>query len=1403
MNTDEFKKRLEQLSPAKRALLEKRLCEAGRQNPQTATIPRAQPSEGFQDSAYVFPSSFAQQRLWFLQRLDPESYTYNISTACRLSGELDVSALQKSFDCLLQRHEVLRTTFSVREGDVVQIIHPASPTALLITDLRELEISRQEETLGRLLQDRATQPFNLAQGPLFKAGIIHVSNDEHVLHLNMHHIISDGWSMDLLFKELSALYNAHRTGKLCLLPELPIQYADYAIWQRNWLMGEELERQLSYWKKHLENLPTLQLPTDRPRPPVQTFRGSSQTLKLSTSLTEGIKAIGQRERATLFMTLLAAFQTLLYRYCEQQDISVGTPIAGRTRQETEGLIGFFVNTLVLRTNLSNRLSFRQLLARVRQAALEAYDHQDIPFEKLVEELNPKRSLTTSPLFQVMFVFESAGNSSFQLENLSAVPIVILSNIAKFDLSLIISERQDFLRASFEYNTDLFEAATIERMVGHFQLLLEGIVANPDQPLSELPLLTEAERRQLLVEWNDTKTDYAKDRCIHQLFKEQVERTPDAVALVFEDQQVTYRELNRRVNPLADYLVGLGVGPETLVGLCLERSIDMIVGLLGILKAGGAYLPLDPSYPKDRLEFMLQDANASIILTQKPLASLLPAAHARLVFLDAQDWQANASDLADESSLTAQVNPDQTAYVIYTSGSSGTPKGTMVTHYNVVRLFQATKAWFGFDSNDTWTLFHSSAFDFSVWEIWGALLHGGKLVIVPREIARSPQDFAALLVKHQVTVLNQTPSAFRQLIPVLTADNGHDPIALRYVIFGGEALELQSLIPWFDHYGDATPQLINMYGITETTVHVTYRPISRADAVSVAGSVIGKPIPDLRVYLFDRHRALVPIGVAGEIYVGGGGVAKGYLGRAELTAERFVVDPFSNRPGAKLYRSGDLARWLPNGELEYLGRIDDQVKIRGYRIELGEIEAVLGQHPSIQHALVLAREDTSGDKQLAAYLVTANGSAISNYDLRRFVQQKLPDYMVPSAFIFLDSLPLTANGKVDRKALPGPDQFRADKDAFPVARDELELQLTQLWERLLRKRPIGLRDNFFELGGHSLLAVRLISQVEKLTGRRLSLMTLFQAPTIEEQAKLVRREGWSSPWSSLVAIQPGGSKPPFFCVHAHDGNVLFWRELSRRLGPDQPFYGLQAHGLDGKQAPDRRVEDMASRYVREIQLLQPEGPYFLGGHCLGGLIAFEMAQQLQAQGQRVALLALMDSFAPLGRQTMRRSVPLRHRIKRTLELITLHIDNLRLLGWGDRLSYIEGKFNNLLYKIYMSVGAPWVPAAQARRRILDAGVEALRSYRPKVYPGAITLFQAIGMPAGVKEKPQDGWAKLAAGGLETYLVPGYFAQMVYEPRVQLLADQLRACLDKALADKSETVRSCDPAVSQSPTPVRQA
>lgn len=1135
-----------------------------------------------------YPLSYGQQALWFLHQLSPESHAYNIVNAVRLHGELDIAALQCAFQVLVERHPCLRTTFTASQGKATQHIH------------EHLEVSFQHENAStwseEFLEDRliteAHHPFNLETGPLLRVNLFTRLN-EHILLLAVHHIVADFWSLTVLVDELGVIYQAQKAGKQHTLVPLTLQYTDYVRTWAEAIASPAGERLWTYWQKQLSGeLPVLNLPTDRPRPPVQTYQGASQLFKLNADLTQKLKALSKAHSSTLYMTLLAAFQVLLYRLSGQEDLLVGSPTIGRSRVDLASLVGYFVNPVVVRSHISENLTFEAFLNQVRSSVLDAFKHQDYPFARLVEQLQPVRDPSRSPLFQVMFVLQKThllneeGLAAFalgetgariKLGDLKLESLYLPQRIAQFDLTLMMAEVDGVLSASWQYNTDLFDAATIARMAKHFQTLLEGIIANPQQQICTLPLLTESEQHQLLVESNSIQADYQSDFCLHQQFELQVERTPEAVALVFEQERLTYRELNRKANQLAHHLQALGVKPEVLVGIYLERSVDMVVSILGILKAGGAYLPLDPTYPQERLAFILDDAQVSVLLTEEKLLTGLSEHQAQVVCLD-KDGEILSQQRVDNP--VSEVTTNNLAYVIYTSGSTGKPKGVLVTHQNVIRLFAATQSWFNFSDRDVWTNFHSYGFDFSVWEIWGALLYGGRLVVVPYWITRSPDAFYQLLCSEQVTILNQTPSAFRQLMRAEEEAGNTGNLALRTVIFGGEALELQSLQPWFERHGDREPQLVNMYGITETTVHVTYRPIAIADLSQRVASPIGHRIPDLQVYLLDSHRQPVPIGVAGELYIGGAGVTRGYLNRPELTAERFIINPFIDfglpildfrlgdssenpefcetdaqfsDPKSKtctersrsiqnlklncLYKTGDLARFLPNGELEYLGRIDHQVKIRGFRIELGEIEAVLCQHPAIQEAIALVRENNpqswginpvnnledSGaiadlrrfikerspesesepiNQLLVAYCVYHQEPAPTLTELRGFLQKRLPDYMIPAAFVMLKAFPLTANGKVDRRALPAPSNVRPELEkAFIAPRTSIERALAEIWSQVLNLEPIGIHDNFFELGGDSIRSIQVRARATE-QGLNFSLPQLFQHQTIEQLAQIL-------------------------------------------------------------------------------------------------------------------------------------------------------------------------------------------------------------------------------------------------------------------------------------------------------------
>jgi aspartate racemase len=1061
------------------------------------------------------PLSYAQQQLWFLDQLEPGGAHYNLPMGLRVKGHLDLAVLQECLNQVVQRHEALRTHFEAVEGQAVQVIQPVASVEMPLVDLRGLVEPEREAQAQRLCVQESQRPFDLARDLLLRATVFQLGETDHILFLNMHHIASDEWSVYVLIRELKTLYHAFCEGKPSPLPELPIQYADYAVWQRDWLRGEMLEKQLNYWKTQLEGAPALlDLPADRPRPAKQSYRGALMPWELPKPLSVALGELSRREGVTLFMTLLAGFQTLLHRYTGSDEILVGSPIAGRTRTEIEPLIGFFVNTLVLRGDLSGNPSFRTLIGRTREVALGAYAHQDLPFERLVEELHPERDLSHSPLFQVIFVLQNAPWEAAQLAGLEVTPMQIDSGTSKFDLTLLVRERGGALQAVVEYNTDLFEAETIRRMLGHYEILLEGIVANPDRRLSDLPLLTGVERQQLLVEWNQTKQDYPGNKCVHELFEEQVERVPEATAVIFEDRQLTYRQVNEHANQLARYLQGLGVGPETLVGICVERSLEMVVGLLGILKAGGAYVPLDPSYPKERLAFMLEDTQAPVLLAQSTLLDRIPTANARVIrlALGVTSWAQESPENLDPA-----VRPENLAYVIYTSGSTGKPKGVQVLHRGVARLVFGVE-YARFDASRVFLQLAPISFDASTLEIWGALLHGATCVIAPSEV-QTPQEIGQLVRNHQVTTLWLTSSLYNTVIDLT-------PSALSSVselLIGGEALSPLHVQRGLRMLPQT--QMINGYGPTEnTTFTCCYRIPMQFDrnALSIP---IGRPISNTQVYILDNRRNPVPVGVAGELHIGGDGLARGYVNCPELTAEKFIFNPFSGEPGARLYRTGDLARYLPDGNIEFLGRTDHQVKVRGFRIELGEIESVLTGYPGVREAVVAAREDVPGDKRLVAYLMTSNGGEPPKVsELRSLLQAKLPEYMVPSAFVTLDRFPLTPNGKVDRKALPRPD-LQSEPAGFVPPASATEKALANIWSEVLGIKQVGLHDNFFELGGHSLLATRAASRASAVFQVDLPLRMLFEHPALAGLAGQIDTLLWAreqnhkaTPCSTKVLVE---------------------------------------------------------------------------------------------------------------------------------------------------------------------------------------------------------------------------------------------------------------------------------------------
>jgi amino acid adenylation domain-containing protein len=1027
------------------------------------------------------PLTFTQQQLWFINQLQPGTATYNIPVAIHLTGELNVPALVRSLNEIIQRHDILRTSFELVNGEPIQKVAPIAPFTLPEVDLRHLSDEQKQAEVQKLSLQEAQSSFDLGQAPLLRAKLLHLQT-ESILLINLHHLVGDGWSIKVLVQELSTIYQTFANDKICQLPQLPVQYTDFVYWQRNCLQDEVIEKHLVYWKQHLGGMPVLQLPTDRPRPPIQTFKGAQQKFVLSPQLTQAIKQLSQKEGVTLFMTLLAAFQTLLYRYTGQEDILVGSPIANRTRTELEQLIGCFINTLILRTTLEGNPTFTELLGRVRKVAVEAYTHQDLPFEKLVEALQPNRDLSYNPLFQVMFVLQNpATNSIWKTEEIE-------TGTAKFDVLLSMIESEEGLTGTLEYNTDLFNADTIARMVGHFQTLLESVVSDSQQRIAELPILTPAERQTLLVNWNSTQVDYPQYACIHHLFEAQVEKTPDAIALIFANQQLTYRELNNRANQLAHYLQNLGVKPESLVGICMERSIEMVVGILAIMKAGGAYLPLDPNYPQERLAFMLEDAQLSLLLVQLHLVNELPAHTAKVVTIDT-----DGAAFADYS----QANPfisvqlENAAYIIYTSGSTGKPKGAINTHKGLCNRLLWMQDTYQLEECDRVLQKTPFSFDVSVWEFFWTLFTGATLVIAKPGGHQDASYLLQLITQQQITTLHFVPSMLQVFLEEPELEKCH---SIKRVICSGEALPFELQKRFFERL-DA--ELHNLYGPTEAAIDVTSWKCQKNSNEKIVP--IGRPIANIQIYILDNYLQPVPVGIPGELHIGGVGLARGYLNRPELTNEKFISSPFE--PEKRLYKTGDLARYRSDGSIEYSGRIDYQVKIRGFRIELGEIEEVIAESFNVRETVVLAKEN-----RLIAYVVPKEKITFSINELRHFLKKKLPEYMLPSVFVVLEALPLTSNGKVDRRALPAPDKLRPElANNYQAPQSEVEKLIAKVWKQALQLERVGVHDNFFDIGGHSLLVVQVSNQLREILNWDLSVVEIFQNPTIKSLAEHLRQK----------------------------------------------------------------------------------------------------------------------------------------------------------------------------------------------------------------------------------------------------------------------------------------------------------
>ncbi|MGW7413010.1 non-ribosomal peptide synthetase [Streptomyces sp. NPDC054863] len=1329
-----------------RALLDQRIRAARRHTSAGDTASGVPPRpEG------TLTASYTQERMWLSEHLSEGPALYNVHEVFRLRGLLDVAALGHALSDLICRHEVLRTVFTERDGRPEPSVSPAGPYELTCVDARVDAGQNPDRRALALARTEIRRPFDLTRAPLLRATLLRTGESDHLLVVVIHHIAVDGWSVPLLWDDLSAMYRSRLEGREHGLPAPAIQYADFAHWQRDRLTGERLRVPLDHWRERLAGVATLDLPTDRPRGPVRSGRGERITFAVPDELVDRLRLVGQRHGTTLFMTLLAAFQALLARYSGQHDVAVGTPVAGRTRPELEGLVGAFINTVVVRTDLSGDPGFAELLGRVRRTAVDAYAHQDVPFERLVQELRPERGPDRNPLFQVLFAGLSGSAPGPRFPGVEVEPVDIDNGTAKVDLSLVVAERPTGTTGTVAFDQDLFDRPTVERLVGHYLRLLDSAAHDPDLPLSRLELLTEAERRELLETAHDTTESVPSELCLHELVEHRAALAPGTAAVHCGDQRLTYGELDRRANRLARHLRDRGAGPERLVGVCLPRSVDLVVALLAVLKSGAAYLPLDPELPEQRLAFMLTDAEVPLLVTQRSLADRLPETGAAVVWTDTEaDLIAARSD----EPLPAYAAPADLAYSIYTSGSTGRPKAVLVPHEGVVNYLVVRGRQLGLDRTDVVASVASISFDVLVPQVFMPLTRGASVVIAPPEVAVDGPRLAEMMSLFGVTTLMATPATW-----LLLLDSGWQGGRFQAICVG-EALQPQLARRLLG----VVSTLWNGYGPTEASVGcVTHRVDAGRDLDRPGASVpIGRPLGNLRVHLLDRAGNPVPVGLPGEIHIGGVGVTRGYANRPGLTAERFVPDPYGS--GGRLYRTGDLARYLPDGSLVFLGRTDEQVKVRGYRIELGEIEAALCAQPGVARAVVIVRGGGT-DAELAGYVVWRDGDGDGDGDgeagggaagdggvrgdvtaLRHALRETLPEFMVPATLTVLDRVPLTTNGKVDRGALPAPDRRNHGASVLPP-RDVLELRMTRIWQRVLKSPEVGVRDNFFDLGGHSLRAVELMEEIRRELGVRAPLHTVFRHPTVEGLCAELPAAPAALRRLVVPLVEGDHRRAPLFLVHPQSGGASGYLSLARHLGADRPVFGIEAVGYDTDEQPLATVEEQAERYLREMREAAPNGPYLLMGWSFGGLVAFEMARLLENEGEPPEFLGIIDVGAPgssRGNRAGNETAPF-------------------MLGSGPDQLPARGR------------------SALLRRmeRIFAANGDAAPRYR-----STARLRTPIHLFASADDHPTRRtpkvvpalWQRHTEGGVSVFDVPGNHFDMLSAPYVASFAETLSSILD---------------------------
>jgi amino acid adenylation domain-containing protein len=1345
--------RIAALSPEQRESLRRKLEE------KTGGASKIQP-RGFSGAC---PLSHSQQLMWLLNQLVAEPSVYHVPIFLRLRGDLNIAALEHALSTIVERHEVLRTTVSVTDGTPVQTVRDPRPVEIPVCEVPGTTAEDREAAIEPMCIAEARRPFDLSTDSPIRASLLRAGPGDHILLALANHLAFDGWSRKIFLRELSVLYAAYCEQKPNPLPPLAVQYADFAAWQHSSPQKQVIGRQIDYWKRRLAGAPqVLDLPSDRPRPAVQTFRGSRAVDFHPAPLLEGLGPVSRAEGATQFMALLAAFNALLSRHSGRDDIVIGTPILGRLDSAVEPLIGYFSNTLLIRTDLSGDPPFRELLRRVRMSLVEALEHQEVPLELLTAEMHPERNAGRSPLFQVMFSLTQERAQPPALPGLDVSVVRVDRGISRLDLTMGISIGRDDFATMVEYAGDLFERATIRRMVGHFGTLLASIAANPDERISRLAILPQEERRALVAMAGSPEKSPG-ETSIHGMFEQQAARTPHAAAVECRGNKLTYGELNARANQVARHLQNLGLATGDMAGLYVTRSVHTVVGLMAILKAGGACVPLDPGYPKERLELMIRDTGMKLALTQSELRDAIQDCGVEAVALDAPEAFASLP-VEDPGHRT---NRDAIAYVIYTSGSTGQPKGVLLTHRGLVSHQAFAIRYYGLGPGDRVLQSSPVTFDISLEEILPALASGATVVIRTDDVVPGGRGFLDWIAERRITVLDLPTGLWHQWTSEMAALGWTLPRDVRLVIVGGEKAQTPVFLKWRD-IAPKSVRWINTYGPTEASVIATVYEPGDTQVPPEQPLPIGRPITGARTYILDGNREPVPVGIPGELYLGGEIPARGYLNQPELTAERFLPDPFAG-DGTHCYKTGDLARWLADGNIEFLGRADRQIKIRGYRVEPGEIESRLMQYPRITDAAVVERREDNGGLRLVAYLATARG--VAEQEVRTYLKTRLPEYMIPAAFVMVGELPRTDRGKLDRERLPVPeDTARQAESSAP--RDSVQAQLARIWEKVLGIRTVGVREGFFDLGGHSLQAVSMFAEIERVFGKSLPPATLFRAQTIEQLSDVLRAEGCGSAWSALVPIQTEGTRPPLFCVHAQSGQVVFYEALARHLGPEQPFYGLQSLGLDGLHPPLTTVEEMAAHYIREIRTVQPAGPYFLGGFCVGAYIAFEMARQFEAAGQRVAFLGIFDTDGAWRTATT------------VLSGLAYHRERMRELRANEKIAYLAGRVRFRLGRTKYSAAKSGaeiimrrrssVPRAWHELYVFEMNFQANHNYVPRPFGGRITYFKGA-EKRGID--PARFWGSIASG-LDLREVPGKGRKLFREPNVQKLAAALAEAIEGA-------------------------